>query len=76
MKLLKQKTKDNLGIAGIVLGLITIVLLLSSGILMWCWDYIMPSIFGLPEITFWQAVIMNILSTLLFKTYSYKGSND
>ena len=35
--------------------------------IMLLWDAIMPDIFGLGEITFWQAVGLGILSGCLFK---------
>jgi hypothetical protein len=35
--------------------------------LMVVWNWIMPDIFGLPEITFWQAIGLNFLSVILFK---------
>ena len=35
--------------------------------LMWLWNWLMPSIFGLTEITFWQALGLNALATILFK---------
>lgn len=31
------------------------------------WNWVIPSIFGLPHITFWQAVGLNLLSSILFK---------
>ena len=36
--------------------------------LMWLWNWLMPSIFGLTEITFWQALGLNALSAILFKS--------
>ena len=35
--------------------------------LMWLWNWLMPGIFNLPEITFWQALGLNALSTILIK---------
>ena len=35
--------------------------------LMWLWNWLMPTIFNLPEITFWQALGLNALATILFK---------
>ena len=35
--------------------------------LMILWNWIMPTIFNLPEITFWQALGLNALATILFK---------
>jgi hypothetical protein len=33
---------------------------------MYLWNLLMPDIFGLPTITFWQALGLMVLSTLLF----------
>ena len=35
--------------------------------LMWLWNWLMPIIFNLPEITFWQALGLNALSAILIK---------
>jgi len=32
------------------------------------WNWLMPTLFQLPEITFWQACGLQLLSTLLFKS--------
>lgn len=34
---------------------------------MWLWDYLMPTLFGLSTITFWQALALNVLCGILFK---------
>jgi hypothetical protein len=49
--------------------------LLIGGPLWLLWNWLMPTIFGLPYITFWQAVGLNILSSVLFKNYikTYKN---
>lgn len=36
--------------------------------LMWLWDWLMPTLFGLQTITFWQACGLNFLCSILFKT--------
>lgn len=41
--------------------------LLIGGPLWLLWNWLMPTIFGLPYITFWQAVGLNLLSSILFK---------
>jgi membrane protein required for beta-lactamase induction len=49
--------------------LIAVVLALLIGGPLWLlWNWLMPLIFGLPQITFWQAVGLNMLSSILFKT--------
>lgn len=34
------------------------------------WNWLMPIIFGLPELTFWQALGVTLLSSILFKSSS------
>jgi hypothetical protein len=37
---------------------------------MWSWDYFMPKFFHLPELTFCDALVLNVLSWCLFKGHS------
>jgi hypothetical protein len=60
-----KQTIDTILIA-ILLVVITAILLGFP--LMWLWNWLMPSIFGLPFITFWQALGLNALATILFKS--------
>lgn len=34
--------------------------------LMYCWNYVMPTVFKLPTIDFWQALALLIVSKILF----------
>lgn len=34
--------------------------------LMWLWNWIMPYLFGLPEISFWMALGIALLISILF----------
>ena len=55
---------------GIVVGIAVAVLCLLAlcgAVTMWLWNALMPVIFKLPEIGFWQAVGVLILSHILFK---------
>ncbi|HTP26903.1 MAG TPA: hypothetical protein VMK12_14775 [Anaeromyxobacteraceae bacterium] len=37
---------------------------------MWLWNWLMPQLFRLPALTFWQAVGLLLLCHLLFKGHS------
>lgn len=37
---------------------------------MWLWNWLMPTLFGLPVIDFWKAVGLLVLSHLLFKSHT------
>ena len=59
-----------------VIGLLILAVLLFGGPLMVLWDWLMPTLFGLPEITFWQACGLQLLAILLFKPTSLKTNKD
>jgi hypothetical protein len=59
-------------LAGLVL--IPAFLVLCGAVTMWLWNWLMPVIFKLPTITFWQAVGILILSHILFKGGHLKKS--
>lgn len=56
----------------IAILLVTIVMVaftsLGAVILMLLWNWIMPTLFGLPAITFWMAIGISLLFTILFKS--------
>lgn len=60
----------------IILILLMIGLLIIAPLLiMWLWNGMLPDMFGFPEIGFWRAVGLMILSWLLFgNKYSYKSN--
>jgi hypothetical protein len=57
-----------IAIAAIGFGLGLIVMLL--------WNWLMPTIFGLPELSYWQAVGLTVLSHLLFKSHLHHRPHD
>jgi hypothetical protein len=65
----------------IVLGLIVLVIVAFFALLlafptMVLWNWLMPVIFGLTKITFWQAVGINFLSGILFKSSSSSAKSS
>lgn len=58
-----------------VVGAAGVGLLLGYGV-MWLWNWLMPGIFGLPEIGYWQAVGLFVLCHLLFKGHSIRSEKD
>jgi hypothetical protein len=40
------------------------------------WNLLMPHLFGLPTITFWEAAGLNLLSNILFKSTNFKINDD
>lgn len=63
-----------LAIIGMAIGGVIIaaaMALLFGFIVMWLWNWLMPLIFGLPEITFWQAWGLVVLAHILFKSFPH-----
>lgn len=51
-----------------IIGLLILAVILFGYPTLLLWNWLMPTIFNLPEITFWQALGINALSTILFKS--------
>ena len=49
-----------LSVAGALIGFVVFVLVFR-----WIWNHTVPAVFGLKEITFWQAVGILILASIL-----------
>jgi len=60
-------TKDMIYGFLTVLGILILAVMLFGAPLMLLWNWLMPEIFGLPYIGFWQACGLQLLATLLFK---------
>lgn len=52
------------------LGFVGLFALVFGFVVKWVWNMLMPAVFGLSEITFWQAFGMVILAKLLFGGFS------
>ena len=59
-------------IAAVFVGIFGLVAVLLALPAMWMWDYVMPAVFGLPEITFWQALWGMLLCRFLFTDMGVK----
>ena len=55
------------------LGVIALLGILLGLPLQLLWNWLMPTIFNLPKITFWQAMGLNIMASILFKDNSIKN---
>ena len=50
-----------------IIGILMLAIILFGGPLMLLWNWLMPYLFRLPEIGFWQACGLQLLATILFK---------
>jgi hypothetical protein len=58
-----------------IMAIISLVCLLLGLPLMLLWNWLMPLIFDLPGISFWQAVGLNLLASILFARTSTITNN-
>ena len=58
-------------IGGVVLG--TLVAFIFGWVVMLLWNWLMPSIFGLPVIGFWKAWGLVVFVHILFKSGHHKS---
>ena len=70
-----MKTEETLARVLLALGVIALLGILLGLPLQLLWNWLMPTIFNLPTITFWQAMGLNIMASILFKDNSIK-TND
>ena len=70
-------------VRGIVRGLVFFLMaalaaILFSFVVKWLWNWLMPALFGLHLISFWQALGVLILSKILFSGFHARpgGSRD
>ncbi len=72
----KRKEVDYIGMAieGVILA--AIIALIFGVLVMKLWNWLMPTIFGLTKITFWQAWGLVLLSHILFKSFPHNKSHD
>ena len=85
-RLMKIVLGINLGMLGIVIiaviglvGTITItavVSLITAIPTYFLWNWLMPALFGVKAITFWQAWGINFLAGILFKNSSSSSSKN
>lgn len=61
---MKTHSKTHFILKGISIGIIAVAIFTTVAMLLWNW--LMPAIFNLPEITFWQSLGIIILSKIIF----------
>ena len=60
--------EDALKLIVVVIGTLCLMAIIMGLPLQLLWNWLMPRIFGLPTIGFWEAVGLNVMSGILFKT--------
>lgn len=55
-----------------IIPLVIILFLVLVAIFQWLWNITMPQVFGLKEITYWQALRLILIAGFLFGSYGFK----
>ena len=55
---------DDMSAVGcsILVALVIVIALFASWVMMIAWNWLMPELFGLPEITFWQMFVLSFIT--------------
>ncbi|MCH2234561.1 MAG: hypothetical protein MK078_09935 [Crocinitomicaceae bacterium] len=75
----KMRSSSPAAIFGwVVLAIIgiTALIILFGFVFMWLWNWLMPEIFGLGVITFWQGVGLILIAKILFGGMGNSGSSS
>jgi type VI protein secretion system component VasF len=65
-----EKTSEAIGIFVIALVTAVVLSLIFGWFVMLLWNWLMPLIFGLTTLTYWQSVGLSMLCSFLFKSSS------
>lgn len=65
-------------IGGVLLtfGVIAFIAVLMGFPLMLLWNALLPGLFGIKTISFWQAIGINLLTGIMFRSHSSSSSNS
>lgn len=59
---------------GVIVGTVLVWTVIVALPVQLLWNWLMPKIFGLPEVTFWEALGLVLLSSLLLKSHKANDS--
>lgn len=69
-----KTVSDYVGVIVLVIAAIIAISLLMAFPFMWCWNFVMPYLFGFKVISWGQAWCIMFMANLLFKP-SFSSSN-
>jgi len=69
-------TEKIIKLAIIVIGTMAVIAIVMGLPTMWLWNWLMPDLFEISRITFWQAIGLNMLAGILFRSSSGSTSKS
>ncbi len=70
---MRSNRRRVLLIAPLALLGLALFIFLGGGIVMWLWNWLLPPLFGWPQLTFWQALALLALCRILFGGFGRQG---
>ena len=65
-----------IGGMSLVLAVFLVLALIIGFPVMWMWNYVVPDVFGLPPIHFWQAFWLTVLCNIMFSGLGFSSGSD
>jgi hypothetical protein len=72
---MKPRSKKMLFIAPLAILGMLLFAFIGGQIVMRLWNWLLPSLFGWPQLTFWQALGLLVLCRILFGGFGMRGSS-
>ncbi len=73
---LKETLALGISVGVTAIFIVAIVSIVAAIPTFFLWNWLMPAIFGITKVTFWQAWGINFLAGILFKSSSVKQSSQ
>jgi len=71
---MRPRLKRLLWIAPLAIVGMLVFMAIGGGVVRWLWNWLLPPLFGWPQITFWQALGLLLLCRILFGGSGWRGS--
>ena len=71
---MRPKMKKLIWIAPLAMLGMVLFVFIGGEIVRQLWNWLLPTLFGLPEITFWQALGLLVLCRILFGGFGFSNS--
>jgi len=73
---MKSKVKKLILIAPLAILGIALFIIIGGALVQWLWNWLLPTLFGGPQVTFWQALGLLALCRILFGGWHSSSRSD
>ena len=68
-----QKRSDSIETIGAIIGMFCLIAIIAVFPVYYLWNWLMPHLFGLPVITLWESLGINLLFNFLTGGIKFNG---